>query len=81
MISTLKNHQEYVNKFDKRINCSTKKVWNTIIVNDSTSSKSTYENISEINKNNEGIKEKENHDAITWKHATCLVVGDTNYDI
>ena len=55
-----KNHQEYINKFNKRIDFSTEKVCNNIIVNDINSFKSTYRNISEVNKKNESSKEKEN---------------------
>ena len=41
-----KKHQEYINKFNKRIACNTEKVCNNIVVNDITSSKSTYGNTS-----------------------------------
>ena len=37
----------------------------------------TYENTSEVWKKCEGSKEKDNNDTITWKHVTCLVVGDS----
>ena len=72
-----KKHQEYIKKF-KRIDCSTDKVCNDVfIVNDINPSKSTYGNICEVNKKYESKKEKDNNDAITWKHGTCLVFGDS----
>ena len=72
-----KKHREYVNKFNKRIASNTGNVCNNIAVNDITSSKPTNENNSEVNKKYKGNKEKNNNDTITWKHGTCLVVGDS----
>lgn len=49
-----KKHQENINKFNKRIACNTAKVCSNIVVNDITSSKSTYGNTSEVNNKYEG---------------------------
>ena len=57
--------------------CNTDKVCNNIVVNDITSSQSTYENTTEVKKKYESNKEQYNNDTITWKYGTCLVVGDS----
>ena len=56
-----KKHQEYINKSNKRVDCNTMMSPQLYHINDITSSNSTYQNNSEVNKKYEGNKEKENN--------------------